>query len=157
MAEFALIAPLFFLLLFSIIEFGRAVYYIQMLNNAAREGARFAIVHGAKSTSCSSGPMPITIPPTESCDPTGANIVAVVKNYAVAIIDSGPTDFAVNVKWCATVACPNTNLIGKGDGTNARNQTVAVEVAYTFRPMIAGVVPLPTFTLSGGSNLVVNH
>ena len=49
MVEFALVAPMFFLLLFAIIEFGRAVYYIQMLNNAAREGARFAIVHGSES------------------------------------------------------------------------------------------------------------
>ena len=33
--------PFFLALLFSIIEFGRATYYVQMLNNAAREGARY--------------------------------------------------------------------------------------------------------------------
>ena len=48
-AEFALVAPIFFLILFSIIDFGRYVYYVQILNNAAREGARYAIVHGANS------------------------------------------------------------------------------------------------------------
>ena len=40
---------LFFMLLFAIIDFGRYVYYVQILNNAAREGARYAIVHGSDS------------------------------------------------------------------------------------------------------------
>ena len=47
LAEFAIVAPLFFLVLFAVIDFGRYVYYVQVLNNAAREGARYAIVHGA--------------------------------------------------------------------------------------------------------------
>ncbi len=162
MVEFALIAPLFFLLLFSIIEFGRAVYYIQMLNNAAREGARYAIVHGAKSPpQCPSGPFPAGYEKENSCDLYGDNVVAAVKNYAIGIIDSNPSDFVVAVKWCAddgnVADCPDTNAAGKGDGTNGRNQTVSVQVAYTFRPFLSGVVPLPTFTLTGGSNLVVNN
>ena len=157
MTEFALVAPIFFVLLFSIIEFGRAVYYIQMLNNAAREGARYAIVHGGASLT-PSGPMPVQIPPvTNTYDLQGDYVVSTVKNHAIAIIDSTPADFLVNVRWCATTACPDTNEVGKGDGTNARNQTVKVDVRYTFRPMIAGLVPLPTFTLTGGSILVVNH
>ena len=44
LVEFALVAPFFFMLLLAIVEFGLAVYYIQVLNNAAREGARYAIV-----------------------------------------------------------------------------------------------------------------
>src|SRR5436190_19629265 len=47
LVEFAFVAPIFFLLLFAIIDFGRYVYYVQVLDNAAREGARYAIVHGA--------------------------------------------------------------------------------------------------------------
>lgn len=155
MVEFALIAPLFFFLLFSIIEFGRAVYYIQMLNNAAREGARYAIVHGAEST-CASGPFPSSFTETP-CDPTGAKVVAATKSAAIAIIDSTANAFAVDVRWCSNdgdiVDCPGTY----GDGDNGRNQTVKVTVAYTFQPMIAGVVPLPTFTMTGGSTLVINH
>lgn len=151
LVEFALVAPFFFLLLFSVIEFGRAVYYVQMLNNAAREGARYAIVNGAEAR-CPSGPMPLGFG-ANPCDPNGQNVVRVVKDQAVAIIDSGPTDFAVVVKWCQTTACPGA----LGDGTNERNQTVRVDVTYVYRPVLAGVVPLPTFTLTGGSSLVVNH
>ena len=44
LVEFAFVAPIFFLLLFAILDFGRYVYYVQILNNAAREGARVAVV-----------------------------------------------------------------------------------------------------------------
>ena len=161
MVEFALVAPLFFLLLFSIIEFGRAVYYIQMLNNAASEGARYAIVHGGPGwrTGCSSGPFPAT-PAYEHaiiCDPNGDRVVATTKTAAIAIIDAAANDFQVGVLWCANdgdiADCPGAH----GDGDNGRNQTVRVTVTYTFHPMIAGVVPLPTFTMTGGSTLVINN
>jgi hypothetical protein len=39
---------IFFLVLFSIIEFGRYVYTVQILNEAAAR-ARYAIVHGSES------------------------------------------------------------------------------------------------------------
>jgi hypothetical protein len=45
--EFAVIAPLFFMMVFGIIEFGRALMVQQILTNASREGARRAIVEGA--------------------------------------------------------------------------------------------------------------
>lgn len=160
MVEFALIAPLFFFMLFSIIEFGRAVYYIQILNNAAGEGARYAIVHGSNSRA-DSGPLPVTEtnPPKSRVakDPTGAKIVAATKAAAIAIIDSTANAFTVDVRWCANdgnvADCPGID----GDGDNGRNQTVKVSVSYTFQPLIAGVVPLPTFTMTGGSTLVINN
>jgi Flp pilus assembly protein TadG len=44
LVEFALVAPLLFLLIFTIIEFGRLVMVDQILTNAAREGARRAVL-----------------------------------------------------------------------------------------------------------------
>ncbi|MFN2417743.1 MAG: TadE/TadG family type IV pilus assembly protein [Candidatus Limnocylindria bacterium] len=44
MVEFALILPLFILMVFGILDFGRAIYAYSTINNAAREGARWAIV-----------------------------------------------------------------------------------------------------------------
>ena len=41
--EFALISPVLLLLLFGIIDIGRAVFYYDTLNHAAREGARTAV------------------------------------------------------------------------------------------------------------------
>lgn len=43
--EFALIAPLFILLLFGLVEFGQALYTKEVLTNASREGARFGVVY----------------------------------------------------------------------------------------------------------------
>jgi Flp pilus assembly protein TadG len=45
LVEFALIIPLFVLLLFGIVDFGRAVLASNSISNAAREGARTAIVN----------------------------------------------------------------------------------------------------------------
>ena len=42
--EFAVIAPLFFALVFGMIEFGRAVMVQQIITNASREGARLAVL-----------------------------------------------------------------------------------------------------------------
>lgn len=51
MVEFALVAPLFFLLLFGVIEMGRLVWTNHELTNGVREGARLAMVRGSESTS----------------------------------------------------------------------------------------------------------
>ena len=45
--EFAVVAPIFILLLFGMIEYGRMVMVQQMLTNATREGARQAVLDGA--------------------------------------------------------------------------------------------------------------
>ena len=47
MVEFAVIAPVFFLLVFGMIEFGRMVMVQQVITNASREGARRAVLDGA--------------------------------------------------------------------------------------------------------------
>lgn len=45
--EFALILPVFLLLIFGMIEFGRAVMVQHILVNASREGARQAVIDGS--------------------------------------------------------------------------------------------------------------
>jgi len=50
MVEFALVIGVIFLpLLFGVLEFGRATWTKTMVTAAAREGVRYAIVHGAQS------------------------------------------------------------------------------------------------------------
>lgn len=45
--EFAIVAPVFLLLVFGMIEYGRMVMVQQMLTNASREGARRAVLDGS--------------------------------------------------------------------------------------------------------------
>jgi len=46
LAEFAILAPLFIILLFGLVEFGLALYAKGVLTNASREGARYGVVYG---------------------------------------------------------------------------------------------------------------
>ena len=45
--EFAVVAPIFILFVFGMIEYGRMVMVQQVLTNASREGARVAILEGS--------------------------------------------------------------------------------------------------------------
>jgi Flp pilus assembly protein TadG len=45
LAEYAIISIFFFMLIFGVIEFGRFLYIHNALNDAARRGARYAVVH----------------------------------------------------------------------------------------------------------------
>lgn len=49
LVEFALILPLFLLVLIGIVVLGIIVFYNQQLTNAAREAARFAAIHSASA------------------------------------------------------------------------------------------------------------
>jgi len=133
LVEFSLVAPLFFLILFAIIDFGRYVYYVQILNNAAREGARYAIVHGANS-------IPPTGPPD---DPSGTAVIDVVRTYAIGVI--GRSDASVLL------------IVPTWDpDNNHRGSKVTVEVTYAFRSAIP-IVPIPAISVKGESTLVVNN
>ncbi len=78
--EFGIIAPIFFLLVFGIIDFGRAFYTVHDLAAAAREGARY----GATLS-----------------DPVGraAEIRTVVKNFALAFGGDPVTDAMIEIDF----------------------------------------------------------
>jgi hypothetical protein len=145
LVEFALVAPVFFLLLFAVIEGGRFILYYETLANATREGARYAIVHGWKSY-CPSGTMPPGEPiPTASCyDPTGASIVQKVKDSAFGLLG---TTVAVTPTWLATD--------GVSPGNNGRDNTIHVVAAYTYTTIIP--LPLPPISITAESSLVINN
>jgi Flp pilus assembly protein TadG len=135
LAEFALVAPLFFLLLFAIIDFGRYVYYVQVLNNAAREGTRYAIVHGERSLNPAG-------PAADDPDVTG-----VVRASAVGVIGDAAT-LVIHSSW------EQSNPLDPP--RNGRGDKVAVTVTYQFRSVIP-VVPIPPIQVQGASTLVINN
>ena len=78
LVEFAILAPLFVMLLFGLVEFGLALYSKGVVTNASREGARFGVVYA-------------TPPKTEG------EITAKVQEY---LTKSGFTDTAnINIAW----------------------------------------------------------
>ncbi|HEX4591086.1 MAG TPA: TadE/TadG family type IV pilus assembly protein [Gemmataceae bacterium] len=52
--EFAVVASLLFVLILGIIEFGRAMMVLEMLNNAARNGARIGVLNGSATSDVNS-------------------------------------------------------------------------------------------------------
>jgi Flp pilus assembly protein TadG len=48
--EFAVVSPVFFLLVFGMIEYGRMVMVQQLLTNAAREGARVGVLDSSTAS-----------------------------------------------------------------------------------------------------------
>lgn len=149
MVEFALIAPIFFLLLFGIIEGGRFILYYETLNNATREGARYAIVHGYNTSCAAGGPSGEMEPPrpAPSChDPSGANVVQRVKNSAFGMLGSS---VIVDACWINPIALDCT-------GTNGRDTDVRITAMYTYRSLIP-IIPLPPITITAESTLVINN
>lgn len=71
MVEFALIAPMLLILMFGILDFGRAIYYYLTIQEAVSEGARSAIAY--------TQPLP-----------TDASVDAAVKEFGVATILANP-------------------------------------------------------------------
>jgi Flp pilus assembly protein TadG len=138
LVEFALVAPIFFLVLLSIVEFGRYIYTVQILNDAAREGARYAIVHGSQSL-CPSGPMPGGLGVVNPCDPNGQNVKNVVVTTSTGV--TGVSASMVNVSWPVN---------------NSRGNRVTVSVTYQYQSLIP-IVPLPPVTINGDATLVINH
>jgi Flp pilus assembly protein TadG len=49
--EFAIVAPVLIMLLLGMIEFGRVMMAMELLNNAARNGARAAVLSGSTTSS----------------------------------------------------------------------------------------------------------
>jgi hypothetical protein len=153
--EFALVAPMLFLLILGIIEAGRFIFFQEMLGNSAREGARYAIVHGSDS-GCPSGPPE---PGTRTCDLTGENIKQRVQDAAMNLAGLGelvPHDPVWTPRSSDTPPRPGD----ASSGTNARGEHVTVFVDFTYRPLIGEVFDLsllPEITINAESTLVINY
>jgi len=134
--EFAFVLPIFLLVVTGLFDVARAVWQENTLAYAAREGSRYAIVHGAGGNP-RVGPISSTLNPTVF---NTGNIVTVVRTAAIGVA-------GVNV----TVDYP--------DNGNNRNQRVSVDATSQF-------VPLPSYyllgsafqiTLRGGSSLYIQR
>jgi len=147
LVEFALVAPWFFLLLFAIIEGGRFVFFYEVLNNATREGARYAIIHGSNAADgCPSGPMAGGNP----CDPSGAKVKTAVVDAAFRLASVGQFK-SLEAYWCPTSVpkpCPGSELF------NDRGNPVTVRATFTYN----AVMPLlPPIDITSESTLVINN
>jgi Flp pilus assembly protein TadG len=79
LTEFALVLPILVVLVMAVFDFGRALFYLSSVNEAAKSGARIATVNQDADYICktvSDGAAGIILPDT--CKSTGVTGVAVV-------------------------------------------------------------------------------
>jgi Flp pilus assembly protein TadG len=100
--EFAFIAPVFFMLVIGMVEFGRAMMVQQALTNAARQGARLATLD---STNNSSNPTPTSLVTTEVNQALSA---ANISGASTAISPALPAAAGQDVS--VTVSVPYTSV-----------------------------------------------
>ena len=136
LVEFALTLPLFLLLVTGIFDVARAVWQENTLAYAAREGTRYAIVHGASGN-------PIVGPCTNCLNPAAnnlGNVISAVTTNAVGVYNIDVT-------------------IDYPDGGNNRNQRVTVDATAPFVPLPSQYLLGNAFqiTLRGGSQLVIQR
>src|SRR5437764_3520493 len=82
MVEFMLVIVFIFVLFVSLVQVILLVYAYNTLADAAKEGVRYAIVHGTQNTGCSGPGDPITKLNTPCPDPSGDNVARVVAGFA---------------------------------------------------------------------------
>lgn len=161
LAEFAMVIPLFLVLLLGIVDLGRVVWANNALAQGAREAARFAIVHGGSpSTACPVGPPgPETRAPLPSADcpypsPSKQAIVDVARSAALA----GGTNVTVTV--CYGPGCSGDTDVPvppSPTASNARGTPVSVVVSSSVPLVAGGLLGLGTFAVSGSSTMLVNN
>jgi Flp pilus assembly protein TadG len=110
--EFAVIAPLFVLLLFGMIEFGRLVMVQQVITNASREGARRAVVEQATTADVTSAVQ--TYLTNGGVKATSA-VVTVNPNPPTAAGLGEPVTVQVQVPFSAVSWLPSPMFLGKAN------------------------------------------
>lgn len=156
-AEFALVIPIFVVLLFGIVDFGRVIWARSSLENAAREGARYAIVHGGTAIQpCPVGPTALVPPlPTPSCphpSPSKESIELAAKSFAIAP-GSGLTVTAC-YHLAGTTCTGNTE--NPSNITNVRGTAITVTATSTLDLIVPSLLHLGSFTVTGSSTMLVN-
>ena len=132
MAETALILSTVFVLLFGIIDFGRAMYAYAFVAQLARQGARWAIVRGS---ACSL---------LDHCNASQSDIQTYVRSLSEGATNANNTN--VTSVW----TCP------AGLSGNAPGCTITVTVRYSFSFMLA-YLPGASIPMSSSSAMVVSE
>lgn len=160
MTEFALVAPILLLMIFGIIDFGRAIYIYSTLVAAANEGVRVAIrastplptdadilAAARRSASslilanpCANGPLPPTTGGSAQNPPQGSGWIFITEPNPPATPESSPTYDAPGGETpvAATASCSAVNPYSSG------TYPLQVTVRYTygfFTPLLEQLQP----------------
>lgn len=131
LAEFALMIPVVFAVLFGIIDFGRALYTYDLVTSAAMIGSRYAMVHGPN---CSGAP---------ACSATSTDIQTYVRSTVSGIKAS---NLSVTATWPAATGCAG--------GSPVDLCPVSVTVSYPFQFVLSFNL---TIAMTSSSQMVISR
>lgn len=149
LVETAFSISILLMLLIGMIEASLMVYTYHFISNAAREGTRYAIVHGStwagppwnNSATCAAYS-------DAGCTATTQNIQDYVASLAFPGIDT--SDILVTPNWYSLPGGTASPLY------NAYGDIVKVKVTYAF-PFSIPFVPQSTLTMSSTSQMVISQ
>jgi Flp pilus assembly protein TadG len=143
LVEVALVSPLFFALLFGLIDLGRVIWAIDAVGAAAREGARYASVHAG----------------TTGIPGADVKTTAELKTYALGYVVAG------GINPTATVCFSNVNIGDRSAGcsgdtstaTYTRGNLVTVRVQSSVPVFLGAIFGSSTFPVSAQSTVLINN
>ena len=136
LVEFAITMVVILILLFGIVDVGRALFAYDWVSNAARVGARFAMVRGATCTGGLSG----------GCPAISNDVKTYIDSTAIGLNQSD-----ITVTSTCIVGETGFNLLPCAPGT-----TVYVQVRYSFS-FITPFIYHNTWLMSSSSEMVVSR
>ena len=160
LVEFALVFPVFVLVLFGLIDVGRLVYANSVLSQAAREVVRVGAVEAGwignpnNDPSCNQPGGPV-------CAATAEALQSDVATAANRMVAGTGTITNVYVSCTAPGSAPTgawtTGGCDPSNGQNTTGYLISVRVVFIFTPITPVIAQLvQTVTLSGSATMVID-
>ncbi|MEX1334016.1 MAG: TadE family protein [Candidatus Limnocylindrales bacterium] len=176
LVEFAIVLPVFLLMVFGLIDVGRLVYTNATLSQAAREGARLAAAEarwiGSNHPACVADATGITAarPGAHVCPVDIAafksHVAEAVERMTVAVgpiasvyvscNDGSVSDPVPSGRW-TEASGGNGCDDGLGNPVSSQGELVSVRLEYTydlFTPVVSSIIP--STLLSGSATMIIN-
>ena len=134
--ETALIIIPLFMFVMGTFEFGRLVMVLNVTNNAAREGCRWALANNTDSNIAN-------------------DIITQVNSRMCGLNTTAFTNYSVTVSGTHIVNGTSTSYSGNGVNNLAAGDMITVTVTGTFKFMnVIPLVTLPSFTITSAPTMV---
>jgi hypothetical protein len=185
LVEFSMVLPVFLVALIAVFDLGRVIWARNSLENAAREGARYAIVHGdsngqtcpvgpaegkwvdlgaapvapATWTSCPHPACPLANRSGDTCSSWPA-VGSPTYNLRQSIYDAARKFVTAGGSNVVVSACYGTNCSGNTDvtpTTTVRSTPVTVSVSSTMSLIVPSLLGFSSFGVVGTSTMLVNN
>jgi len=182
LVEFALVLPIFMVMLIGMVDLGRAIWANNSVANAAREAGRFASVHGgsckdltgavcSSTNYCPVGPTASgsAVPSTSASCPYPSPSKQSIYDTATGFLVGGGSSTTVTACYWVPSTTTNSNgtthlaataaCSGNTDtaSTNARGAAVTVSVSTQVPMVLGSFLGFSSMTVSATSTMLINH